>query len=264
MIFASEAVVYRLAGMIDDRLAILNRETADYYVQYQKGIEEYAAECALAKVFCTESAALAIDEMLQVHGGYGYIGEYPIEQLYRDERVQRIYEGTNEINRLLIAGMCLRKGVNAKGPGSAVEAAAEGLFAAEKNLLKGMKRIYPELTDHIHHKFGAKAAGEQEIMLTLADAVIQIFALESALLRAEKATAAATERQQKFYRAVVGICAFRSKQQFVNAVGKYAAFIDDDTLLSLSETIITYSARGLLEAKRLIAEATNQAGKYIF
>ncbi len=264
MIFASEAVVYRLAGMIDDRLAILNRETADYYVQYQKGIEEYAAECALAKVFCTESAALAIDEMLQVHGGYGYIAEYPVEQLYRDERVQRIYEGTNEINRLLIAGMCLRKQVSAKGPDSASEAAADGLFAAEKNLLKGMKRIYPELTDHIHHKFGAEAAGEQEIMLTLADAVIQIFALESALLRAEKASAAATERQQEFYRAVVGICAFRSKQQFVNAAIKYAAFLDDDILLNLIETEITYPAKGLLEAKRLIAEATSQAGKYIF
>lgn len=105
MTFACEAVVYRLAGLIDDRLATIDKGIDNYYLEYLKGIEEYAAECALTKVFCSESAARSIDEMLQVHGGYGYIAEYPIEQLYRDERVQRIYEGTNEINRILIPGL---------------------------------------------------------------------------------------------------------------------------------------------------------------
>ena len=110
MTFASESVVYRLAGLIDDRLATLEKGTANYYAEYQKGIEEYAAECAITKVYCSELAAKVIDEMLQVHGGYGFIAEYPIEQLYRDERVQRIYEGTNEVNRLLIPGVFMRKG----------------------------------------------------------------------------------------------------------------------------------------------------------
>ncbi len=110
MTFASESVVYRLAGLIDDRLATLEKGTANYYAEYQKGIEEYAAECAITKVYCSELAAKAIDEMLQAHGGYGFIAEYPIEQLYRDERVQRIYEGTNEVNRLLIPGVFMRKG----------------------------------------------------------------------------------------------------------------------------------------------------------
>lgn len=105
MTFACEAVVYRLAGLIDDRLATIDKGIDNYYLEYLKGIEEYAAECALTKVFCSESAARSIDEMLQVHGGYGYIAEYPIEQLYRDERVQRIYEGTNEINRILIPSL---------------------------------------------------------------------------------------------------------------------------------------------------------------
>ena len=150
--FASEAVVYRLAGLIDERLAAIARGTENYYVEYQKGIEEYAAECALAKVFCSEAAARGIDEMLQVHGGYGYIAEYPIEQLYRDERVQRIYEGTNEINRILIPGLLLRKGIGGKALDPAFGAVAAGSFAPEKQLLQGMKRTYLALDRSDHCK----------------------------------------------------------------------------------------------------------------
>ncbi|MGB3223595.1 MAG: acyl-CoA dehydrogenase family protein, partial [Desulforhopalus sp.] len=267
MTFASEAVVYRLAGLIDDRLATLDKEIENYYVEYQKGIEEYAAECALVKVFCTESAALAIDEMLQVHGGYGYIAEYPIEQMYRDERVQRIYEGTNEINRLLIPTLLMRKGVSGRISDLILGVAAEknpGIFVVENQLLKGMKRIYLVLANQTMKKFGTDATGEQEILLTLADMVIQIFALESALLRAEKASATVTERMQKLYRAVIKICTFRTKQQFVNAAGKCAAFIDHETLLESIERETAYNANGLLAAKRSIADATSQEEKYIF
>jgi alkylation response protein AidB-like acyl-CoA dehydrogenase len=264
MTFASEAVVYRLAGLIDDRLATIAKGTENYYVDYQKGIEEYAAECALAKVFCSEAAARSIDEMLQVHGGYGYIAEYPIEQLYRDERVQRIYEGTNEINRILIPGLLIRKGIGGKALDPAFEAAAIGDFAAEKQLLRGMKRTCLALTDRIVELFGAGAAGEQEILLALADAAIQIFALESAVLRAEKASAAVTEKKQELYRAVVTLCTFTARQQFCNAAEKCAVFIGDDTPLAAMAAVTAYKPGGLLAAKRLIADATSQAEKYIF
>jgi alkylation response protein AidB-like acyl-CoA dehydrogenase len=262
--FASEAVVYRLAGLIDDRLATIDKETGNYSIEYQKGIEEYAAECAMVKVFCTESAALAIDEMLQVHGGYGYIAEYPIEQLYRDERVQRIYEGTNEINRLLIPGLLLRKGVGGRSPELDSGFALPGNFAEEKRLLNGMKRIYSALSAHIVNEFGAKAAGEQEIMLTLADVVIQIFVLESALLRAEKAFATSSEKKQELYWAVIKTITFRSKQKCVNAAAKCAAFLGHDTLLDSMASETAYPATGLLTAQRVIADAVGRAEKYIF
>lgn len=264
MTFASEAVVYRLAGLIDNRLATLDKTIDNYYVEYQKGIEEYAAECALAKVFCTESAARAIDEMLQVHGGYGYIAEYPIEQLYRDERVQRIYEGTNEINRLLIPGLFMRKGVTEKSLELAFESEVSGRFAEEKQLLNGMKQTYLTLTDHVVRMFGAGATTEQEILLTLADAAIQLFALESVLLRAEKSFDMATGDKQELYLAVVGICTFRAKQQFADAAEKCAVFLESDQLLESIKASTTYHAKGLLAAKRLIADATSQAEKYIF
>jgi len=264
MTFASEAVVYRLAGMIDDRLATLDKNIDNYYMEYQKGIEEFAAECALAKVFCTESAARSIDEMLQVHGGYGYIAEYPIEQLYRDERVQRIYEGTNEINRLLIPGLFIRKGVTEKSLDQAFESAANGHFAVEKQLLKEMKRSYLSLTNHTVKMFGAGAATEQEIMLTLADAAIQIFAMESALLRAEKAFDTATGDKQELYQAVVKICTFRAKQQFADATEKCAAFLGSDKLFDSIKVGTDYNAKSLLVAKRLIADATSRSERYIF
>jgi alkylation response protein AidB-like acyl-CoA dehydrogenase len=264
MTFASEAVVYRLAGLIDDRLATLDKEIDNYYISYQKGIEEYATECALTKVFCTELAAKAIDEMLQVHGGYGYIAEYPIEQLYRDERVQRIYEGTNEINRMLIPGILMRKRVNGKSQDPTLGTVATGSFAAEKQLLKGMKRIYLALTDHIERKFGIKAADEQEILLALADVVIQIFALESALLRTEKSSIGIPEKKQELYRAVARICAFRGRQQFVHAAEKCAVFAGFDEMLDSIGTETAYRVSNILAAKRLIADATSQAEKYIF
>lgn len=264
MTFASESVVYRLAGLIDDRLATLEKGGENYYLEYLKGIEEYAAECALAKVFCSEAAARSIDEMLQVHGGYGYIAEYPIEQLYRDERVQRIYEGTNEINRLLIPNLLIRKGIGGKSLDPAPEAGATGDFAAEKRLIRAMKETFPELTAHAIKRFGAEVAAEQEILLALADAAIQVFALESSVLRAEKASAAATEKKRELYRAVVTLCSFAARRQFIDAAERCASFLGDDPSLAAMAGVSSYRAGGLLAAKRLLAEATSQAEKYIF
>ena len=261
MTFASEGVTYRLAGMIDDRISTIEKGTADYYAEYQKAIEEYAAECAIIKVYCTEQAAKAIDEMLQAHGGYGFIAEYPIEQLYRDERVQRIYEGTNEINRMLIPGVFMRKGLTAD---SATFAEASGAFVAEKNLLNGMKRIYLQLADAVMDKFGDKAAHEQEVLLALADVAIQVFALESAVLRAEKAVASVTESKQALYQAVVKVCTFNARQKFLNAAEQCAVLVEDASLLESICTDTAYLATGLLEAKRLLADATSNIEKYVF
>lgn len=264
MAFASEAVVYHLAGMIDARLARLDRGIDNYYAEYQKGIEEYAAECALAKVFCTEAAAKSIDEMLQVHGGYGYIAEYPIEQLYRDERVQRIYEGTNEINRLLIPGLFIRKGINSASLDPSLSTEPTGDFLAEKRLLLAMKRTYLALADKTIQIFGAKAAGEQEILLSLADAAIQTFALESALLRAEKVAVSASGDMLALYQAVAQVCTFRAKQQFADAAEKCAFYLGDEALLSAIAGKIAYNPSSLLAAKRLLADATSQTERYIF
>jgi alkylation response protein AidB-like acyl-CoA dehydrogenase len=265
--FASESLIYRIAGLIDDRVATIDKGCDDYYAQYLKGIEEYAAECAIAKVFCTEVSAKGIDEMLQVHGGYGFVREYPIEQLYRDERVQRIYEGTNEINRILIPGVFFRKGINSDGMKPSETVGSDTLFSAEKNLVSGMKSIYFALAGVATKKYGAKLAQEQEILLALSDVAIQTFAMESALLRAEKAYSRATETKKQLLAAVVKVFAFSSKTNLVNAAERCAFFVEDESAMSLLDEIsgmVRYSATGLLEAKRLLANATSEAEKYIF
>lgn len=266
--FAAESVVYRIAGLIDNRVATIDKGSDDYYAQYLKGIEEYAAECAIAKVFCTEVSTRGIDEMLQIHGGYGYVSEYPIEQLYRDERVQRIYEGTNEINRMLIPGIFLRKGINSDAAETVELAAVNNtLFSDEKSVVRGMKSIYLALSGIAEQKLGADLAREQEILLALADVAIQAFALESALLRAEKMYGNASETKKQLLEAVIKVFTYSSKSNLVCAAERCAVFVKGDDAASLLDEVggmVRYNCSGLLAAKRLLAEATSEAEKYIF
>ena len=192
-IFVSESLVYRLAGLLDDNLAMIPKNIDDYYVLYQKGIEEYAAECSIAKVFCSEVLDRTVDEILQIHGGYGYVSDYPAERYYRDARIQRIWEGTNEINRLLIPGVILSRAVKGELPLQAeardafeslttpsIEESTEAVpFATEKTLIANLKTLFLILAGIGVQKFMDTISEEQEIMIALADIAIQIFALES-------------------------------------------------------------------------------------
>jgi alkylation response protein AidB-like acyl-CoA dehydrogenase len=281
-IFASESLVYRLAGLLDDKLATIDKGVDDYYVQYQKGIEEYAAECGISKVFCSEVLARTVDEVVQIHGGYGYVSDYPAERYYRDERINRIFEGTNEINRLLIPGMILRKAMKGELPLQAEAMKAfESLmtpsfdeldesipFAAEKALLANLKTLFLILSGTGVQKYMDKIAEEQEILLAAADIAIQIFALESAVLRAEKVLSQYSERKQELVKAAVKIFAFNASETAGTAARKGAFYIEEgDTLtmmLSGVRRFSKYDATGLLAAKRLVAEAACEDEKYIF
>ena len=200
-LFASEALVYRVAGMIDDRLAAVPKGIPDYYEAYQQGIEDYSIECAIAKVFCSDVLAHVMDEVVQIFGGYGFTQEYPAERFYRDERINRIFEGTNEINRMLIPGTLLRRALKGEFPmqdevmkavgrlsAPAVEAPS-GPFGAEKALLRNLKDAFLVLAGAAVQRFGGKVKDEQETLIALADVAIGIFAIESAVLRAEKIAA---------------------------------------------------------------------------
>ena len=206
-IFASESVVYRLAGLIDDRLATIPKGAPGYYDAYQAGIEEYAIECAIAKVFCSEVLADVVDEVVQIHGGYGFIQEYPAEKYYRDERINRIFEGTNEINRLLVPGTILRRALKGELPlQREVMRAMEALttpsldapdlsvpFAAERATVASLKNAFLVVAGAAVQKHQDRIKDEQELLLALADVAIQIFAVESVLLRAEKVAATLPE-----------------------------------------------------------------------
>jgi alkylation response protein AidB-like acyl-CoA dehydrogenase len=281
-IFASESLVYRLAGLLDTKLATIEKGIDNYYEEYLKGIEEYAPECAISKVFCSEVLAMTVDEVVQIHGGYGFVSDYPAERYYRDERINRIFEGTNEINRMLIPGMILRKAMKGELPLQAEAMKAfEALmtpsfedldtsiaYAAEKALLKNMKTLFLILAGAGVQKYMDKLAEEQEILMAAADLAIQIFALESAILRAEKARTAASERKQELYDAAVKVFAFSASEAAGSAARRGAFYIEEgDTLtmiLSGVRRFTKYDATGLLQAKRLLAKAAIEEEKYLF
>jgi alkylation response protein AidB-like acyl-CoA dehydrogenase len=281
-LFASESLVYRLAGLLDTRLATIDKGTANYYEEYQRGIEEYAPECAISKVYCSEVLATVVDEVLQIHGGYGFVSEYPAERFYRDERINRIFEGTNEINRLLIPGMILRKAMKGELPlQKEAMKAFESLmtpsfeeiddsvpFAREKALLQNLKTVFLILSGTAVQKYMGKLQNEQEILLAAADMAIQIFALESAVLRAEKGFAGASEHRKELLSAVVKVCAFNATEVLSTAAKKGAFYIEEGDALTMILSGIRrfakYDATGLLQAKRTLAGAAIEMEKYVF
>ncbi|MDA8211874.1 MAG: acyl-CoA dehydrogenase family protein [Clostridia bacterium] len=208
-IYVGESMVYRNAGLLDDILSGIDQSSADAGRQAAKGIEEYAIECSINKVFASEVLDFVTDEAVQIYGGYGFIQEYPVERMYRDSRINRIFEGTNEINRLIIPSTLLRKGMKGELPllaaaqkvmGDVLAAAQpvdEGLpLGLEKSLVDRAKKIALLFAGVAAQKLGNKLAEEQEILGNLADAIIEIFAMESVVLRTEKALAREGDRAQ--------------------------------------------------------------------
>jgi alkylation response protein AidB-like acyl-CoA dehydrogenase len=274
-IFASETVIYRVAGLLDGRIATLDHSGTDYYERYQKAIEEYAVECAIAKVFCTEQLDMVVDEAVQIHGGYGYIAEYAVERYYRDSRIQRIFEGTNEINRILIPTLLFRRaesgvfdlGNKVKQGREEVEAGGRreengtGTFAPEYAMVANLKKVFFVVLG------AAETAREtQEVMLAIADMVINIFAMESVVLRVDKAYATASESRKGQLKAVVTTVLFERSSQVLLAASRCTAYTLKGEAMTAQQKVVSNLAacyvEGLLEAKQLLAEAAKESGKY--
>ncbi|MEC9491807.1 acyl-CoA dehydrogenase family protein [Flexistipes sp.] len=279
--FASESLVYRLAGLLDDRLAHIDKDVENYYEEYQKAIEEYAVECGISKVFCSEVLAYVVDETVQIFGGYGYSQEYPAERFYRDERINRIFEGTNEINRLLTPGILLKKTMKGELPlqkeamkameslmTPSFDEPEEGLFAKELKILEDLKTVFLVTAGAAVQKHMEKMKNEQEILMALADVAIGIFAIESTVLRALKIYDKSNEKKKKLLEAAVNVFLFNEVEDITRAAKKAAYFVEEGDnltmLLSGIRRFTKYDAAGLLENQRLLADAVIDAEKYIF
>jgi alkylation response protein AidB-like acyl-CoA dehydrogenase len=282
--FASEALVFRLAGMIDDRLATLPKDAPRYYESYQAAIEEYAIECAIAKVFCSEVLADVVDDVVQIHGGYGFTQEYPAERFYRDERINRIFEGTNEINRMLVPGTLFRRALKgelplfdaafraaeaieaarARGPG----AADSGPFGPERTALRRLKDVFLALAGAAAGRFGEALKDEQEVLLALADVAIQVFAAESAILRAEKTAPLRSDTGRTLAAAAVKVHTFSACEKIGTAARRAAFYVGEGAaataLLRGVDRLTAYDATGLLDAKRALAQAVLEGERYPF
>ena len=196
-IYAGEAMVYRTIGMIDAALADVDGNSSR---EIQKRIEEYAVECSILKVWGSEMLDMVVDHVVQIYAGYGYVEEYPAERAYRDSRINRIFEGTNEINRLIITGFLMKRAMGGQLPllpaikklteevmsGPSASTDREGHLAAERNLLDSARKQALFAAGAASQKYMLGLADQQEVMGALADAISEVYALESCILRAEK------------------------------------------------------------------------------
>lgn len=199
-VYASESLNYRIVGYFEERLSQLSEEQQKNGTAIAAAIAEYAIECSIAKVFGTETLDYVVDEAVQLHGGYGFMAEYEVERIYRDSRINRIFEGTNEINRLLVPGTFMKKALKGELP---LLQAAQSLqqellmlmpeeigsepLAQEQQLVKNAKKIGILVAGLAAQRFGAKLEQEQEVLVNIANIANQLFAMESTVLRTQKA-----------------------------------------------------------------------------
>jgi alkylation response protein AidB-like acyl-CoA dehydrogenase len=198
-LFVAESMAWRVVGLIEDQMHGTSTESAGGLTQELKAIEEFAAECSMVKVYAAEMLDYVVDEGVQIHGGYGYHQDYMVERAYRDSRINRLFEGTSEINRLVITGMPLKRA--GRGQLALLEAAREVLRQtepqhgdtsgdAEMDLVRNAKKIALLTLGIAHEKYGAKLEQQQEIIMSLSDIIMEVFAMESGLLRSRKLAAA--------------------------------------------------------------------------
>ena len=200
-LYVTESMTYRTSGMMDAALAALPAEAVHSSREIQKRIEEYAVECSILKVFGSEMLDLAADELVQIMGGYGYVEDYPAERIYRDARINRIFEGTNEINRLIITGWLMKRALSGQlpllpaikrlmdevlQPPSFDEEDTESVLAREAKVLASLRKLFLLAAGAASQRYMTVLQDQQEVMADLADCIMAIYALESALLRARK------------------------------------------------------------------------------
>ncbi|MGJ3221408.1 acyl-CoA dehydrogenase family protein [Geobacillus thermoleovorans] len=279
-LYAAESSVYRTVGLFDERMGLLDAEKAKDGKEVAKSIAEYAIECSLNKFFATEVLDYIVDEGVQIHGGYGFMQEYEIERAYRDSRINRIFEGTNEINRLLVPGMYLKKALKGELPlfqkaqqlqeelmMMAAEEPGTGALEQEKYLVRNAKKIALMVAGLAAQKYGQRIEEEQEVLVNIADIVSNIYAMESALLRAEKAIQASGEEKNKqklLYTQIFCQEAFNEIE--AHAKETLVAVEQGDTLrmmLAALRRLTRHTPINVIAKKREAAAALIEAERYI-
>ncbi|MBP2258671.1 acyl-CoA dehydrogenase family protein [Virgibacillus alimentarius] len=190
-LYAAESIQYRTSYLLEESLAGLDQKEDACLVR--TGMSEYAMECAICKVYGSETLDYLADEGVQLHGGVGFISEYPIEQIYRDSRINRIFEGTNEVNRLLLTGEFLKKSMKGLLPYEEAVKSAFGQLVKEstnttEELVEDLRALYLVMAEFARRKYGNDLESQQEVLMKLSDLAIHLYASESVVLRTEKST----------------------------------------------------------------------------
>jgi len=281
-VFVSESALYRTADWIDQKEKELLTAGKPFNESLLGAAEEYAIECAMLKVYGSEVLDFVVDEGVQIHGGNGFSAEYNISRAYRDSRINRIYEGTNEINRLLTLDMTLKRAMGGRldlmGPAMSVSkelmsipdfgAENEAPFVKEKKLVANLKKAILMAAGAAVQKLMMKIEGEQEVLMNLADMAIETFNAESVLLRVMKMTDRMGEAATQLYQDMMRTYLFDAADK-VNKSGKDAinAFADGDEQRMILMGLKRFTKAepfNTKEARRRIADKMIAEGKYCF
>jgi alkylation response protein AidB-like acyl-CoA dehydrogenase len=282
-IYATESLCYRAGQNIEDTINMLAKTGMEDSESKLKGVEQFAIECAIAKVHGSETLDFVSDEGVQIYGGMGFSEEAPMARGYRDARISRIYEGTNEINRMLLVGTIIKRALKGEidilTPAMAVakeltsvpsfeSVDASVLFAEEKVAIKNMKKAILMIAGRAVQALGAKINEEQEVMMNIADMIIETYALESTLLRTEKLVGVRGEAACEQQINMTKLYAYDAVAK-VESAGKEAilAFTTSDEQKVMLMGLKRYTKLAPINTKvlrRAVADAMIEEGKYCF
>ncbi|MGB5847427.1 MAG: acyl-CoA dehydrogenase family protein [Ignavibacteriaceae bacterium] len=281
-IFASESAAFRVSDLISKKIKELREEDNKYGEAAVKAAEEYAIECAMLKVFGSEMLDYVVDEAVQIHGGYGYSEEYPAARAYRDSRINRIFEGTNEINRLLTVDMLIKRSMKGKidfmGAALAVQKElvsipefgeeSNELLAAELKAIQNAKKAILVIAGAAVQKLMENLKDEQEIIMNVTDMMIEVFACESAYLRTMKLSNSKSDSELQPYVNMTKIYISDAVER-INLYGKHAiaAFAEGDDLKMLMLGLKRFTKHepvNTTKLRREIADMLIEADKYCF
>jgi len=279
-IFTGESMAYRTVGMMDMAIARLEGHASDM-AAVRKIIDEYAVECSILKVWGSELIDYVVDEMVQIYGGYGFVEEYPAERAYRDARINRIFEGTNEINRLVITGFLLKRAMSGQLPlmpaikklmDEVLAGASSGngsldRFAEEHKLVSAAKKIGLFTAGVAVQKYMQAIQEQQEVMGAIADMAIQTYAMESVLLRAQKLAAKNGEAACGHALAMTRIYLAEAMEK-VESAGRMvlAAASEGDMLrsqMAILRRLTKYEPFNLVALRQAVAQRVIEAGRYV-
>ena len=263
-IYVVESMVWRVVGLIESQLRAATSDQSDAPRTELQAVEECASECSMIKVYASEMLDYVVDEGVQIHGGYGYHQDYLVERAYRDSRVNRLFEGTNEINRLLIPGMLLKRAARGQlALQPAIEAVLSGKSAKapasvdgneETRLVHNAKQIALLAIGIANQKYGKELQKQQEILMSIADIIMEVLAMESALLRNRKLAASGRGKNS------ADVCAVFSREAMdrieISCRNVLGACLEGDALrrnMSVLRTFASYEPVDAVARRRNIA-----------
>jgi alkylation response protein AidB-like acyl-CoA dehydrogenase len=279
--FALESMIYRTAGTIDQAMKA-TASAGNKAAQMMKVLEEYAIECSIAKVFGSEVLDYTVDEAVQIYGGYGFHEDYPVARGYRDSRVNRIFEGTNEINRMLIVQMLMKRAIAGTLPlmaagaklqeeilsGAPMEESSDGQWAEESRIVQGAKKVFLLAAGAALQKYRDRLTEQQEVIGALADIVLEIYPMESALVRAQKSVAARGKDSSNAIAAAARVLLQDGAARVeANARTVLAASVEGDMLrtqLAVLRRMIKRESADTIGLRRMVADAVINANGYPF